>query len=234
MDFEVLPGPSLPELARTALARAAAATVSDPDPAGRPVVGQVPLRATWDGRPVLLPASGSWLAQRLSARRSKPVTVCVPADAPFSALRLTGTSQWLTRDGAARVTACVVAVQSVGFAGSGCPEVPLEEYLAATPDPLWRVAPSVLRHLERGHLGELIHCVRAHGMPQADWVIPRGLDRYGLQLLVLTTDGAAAVRLAFPGGPVTSLDEVPASIRTALTCRCEAEAEQRHLGPVSE
>jgi hypothetical protein len=96
------------------------------------------------------------------------------------------------------------------------------------------VAPSVLRHLERGHLGELIHCVRAHGMPQADWVIPRGLDRYGLQLLVLTTDGAAAVRLAFPGGPVTSLDEVPASIRTALTCRCEAEAEQRHLGPVSE
>jgi hypothetical protein len=196
------------------------------------VVGQVPLRATWDGRPVLLPASGSWLAQRLSARRSKPVTVCVPADAPFSALRLTGTSQWLTRDRAARVTACVVAVQSVEFAGSGCPEVPLEGYLAATPDPLWRVAPSVLRHLERGHMGELIHCVR--GMPQADWVIPRGLDRYGLQLLVLTTDGAAAVRLAFPGGPVTSLDEVPASIRTALTCRCEAEAEQRHLGPVSE
>jgi hypothetical protein len=83
-------------------------------------------------------------------------------------------------------------------------------------------------------MGELTHCVRAHGMPQADWVIPRGLDRYGLQLLVLTTDGAAAVRLAFPGGPVTSLDEVPASIRTALTCCCEAEVEQRHLGPVSE
>jgi hypothetical protein len=37
MDFDVLPGPSLPELARTALARAAAATVSDTDPAGRPV-----------------------------------------------------------------------------------------------------------------------------------------------------------------------------------------------------
>ena len=98
-------------------------------------------------------------------------------------------------------------------------------------------------------MGELIHCVRAHGMPQADWVIPRGLDRYGLQLLVLTADGTAAVRLAFPGGPVTSLDEVPASIRTALTCRCQADTEadaeadteadaeagQRHLGrPVSE
>jgi len=52
MDFDVLPGPSLPELARTALARAAAATVSDADPgipgtpAGRPVApGQVPVRA---------------------------------------------------------------------------------------------------------------------------------------------------------------------------------------------
>jgi hypothetical protein len=36
---------------------------------------------------------------------------------------------------------------------------------------------------------------------------------------------------------VTSLDEVPASIRTALTCRCQAEAgaEHQHLrGPVSE
>ena len=71
-------------------------------------------------------------------------------------------------------------------------------------------------------------------MPQADWVIPRGLDRYGLQLLVLTTDGTAAVRLAFPGGPVTSLDEVPASIRTALTCRCQSEAEHHLHRPVSE
>jgi hypothetical protein len=107
----------------------------------------------------------------------------------------------------------VVAVQAVEFAGSGCPPVPLREYRAAAPDPLWRVAPAILRHLERGHMGELVHCVRAHGMPQADWVIPRGLDRYGLQLLVLTTDG------------------------TALTCRCQAgaEAEHQHLhGPVSE
>src|SRR5215470_13976502 len=146
MDFDVLPGPSLPELARTALAQAAAATVSDPVPGragGRPVAaGQVPVRATWDGRPVLLPASGSWLEQRLSARRARPVTVSVPADAPFSAVRLTGTSQWLTRDRTAGITACVVAVQSVEFAGSGCPRIPLAEYQAAAPDPLWRVAPA--------------------------------------------------------------------------------------------
>ena len=67
---------------------------------------------------------------------------------------------------------------------------------------------------------ELVRCVRAHGMTRAEWVIPRGLDRYGLELLVLTGDGIASVRLSFPDGPVTSLQDVPASIRTALTCRC--------------
>jgi hypothetical protein len=34
--------------------------------------------------------------------------------------------------------------------------------------------------------------------------------------------GIAAVRLSFPDGPVASLDEVPMSLRTALTCRCRA------------
>ena len=55
-------------------------------------------------------------------------------------------------------------------------------------------------------MGELVRCVRAHGMTRADWVFPRGLDRYGLELLVLATDGIAAVRLAFPDGPVSSLE----------------------------
>ena len=44
---------------------------------------------------------------------------------------------------------------------------------------------------------------------------------------MLATDGVAAVRLGFPDGPVTSLQDVPASIRTALTCRCEF-ARRRH------
>ena len=77
---------------------------------------------------------------------------------------------------------------------------------------------------------DLIACVRMHGLPQADWVIARGLDRYGLELLVLTTDGVAAVRLGFPDGPVTALRDVPASIRTALTCRCESARHRRLPG----
>jgi hypothetical protein len=225
MDFDVLPGPSLPELARTALARAAAATISDASlVAGPPAAGPVPVRSARDGSPLLLPASGSPLAQWLGAGPGA-VRVSVPAGAPFSALRLTGTARPVSGDHTTGITPCVVAIESVEFTGASSARVPVDEYRAVEPDPLWRVAPSVLRHLEHGHMPELVRCVRAHGLAEADWVIPRNLDRYGLELLVLTTDGAAPVRLAFPDGPIASIDDVPSSIRTVLTCRCQADQE---------
>jgi hypothetical protein len=175
MDFDVLPGPSLPELARTALARAATATVSVASATGGPApAGPVPVRSTRYGSPLLLPSAGSPLARRLAASPD-PVRVSLPAEPPFSALRLTGTARPVTV-----------------------------------------------------HMGELVRCVRAHGMSRAEWVIPRGLDRYGLELLVLTADGIAAVRLSFPDGPVSSLDDVPVSLRTALTCRCQAGPDHGH------
>jgi hypothetical protein len=106
----------------------------------------------------------------------------------------------------------------------------LADYRAAEPDPLWRVAASAIQHLERGHMAELICCLRAHGMHRAEWVVPRGLDRFGLELAVISSHGVAAVRLSFPDGPVGSLEEVPASLRAVLACRCwparpESEAE---------
>jgi hypothetical protein len=222
MDFEVLPGPSLSELARTALARAAAAEICDPRSLGDPAAAaRIPIRGGRDGSPLLLAATGSLLERRLAAC-PEMVTVSVPAGTPYSVLRLTGTARPATRHPVAGVTACMVDIGSVEFVGGvrAPVPVPLAEYRAAAPDPLWRVAPGVLHHLEQGHMAELIACVHAHGLPQADWVIPRALDRYGLELLVLTPDGTAAVRLAFPDGPVTALQDVPASIRTALTCRC--------------
>ncbi|MGH3253430.1 MAG: DUF2470 domain-containing protein [Trebonia sp.] len=230
MEFDVLPGPSLPELARTALARTVTATVSaaigpgglagaaGPGPA---VPGPVPVRSTRDGSPLLLPAAGSPLAHWLAASPD-PVRVSLPAGPPFSALRLTGTARPVAASDEAGITACVLAIGSIEFTGGGRARVPVEEYRAARPDPLWRVAPGVLRHLEHAHMGDLVHCVRAHGMTRADWVIPRELDRYGLELLVLATDGVAAVRLSFPSGPVTSINDVPVSLRAALTCRCQA------------
>src|SRR6185437_3678067 len=168
MNYEILPGPSLAELARTALARAAAATVSEAGPANarQDVAGRVPVRTRPDGSPLLLAATGSMLEQRL--------------------------------------TTCPDALRSVEFGGAVAAEVPVEAFQAAAPDPLWRVAPGILEHLENGHMAELAGCVRAHGLGEADWVIPRGLDRHGLELLVLTPDGTVAVRLSFPDGPVSS------------------------------
>ena len=222
MEFDVLPGPSLPELARTALARTATATVSAATvPGGPAAAGPVPVRSTRDGSPLLLPSAGSPLARWLTASPD-PVRVSLPAGPPFSALRFTGTARSVTVGDEAGIAACMLAIGSIEFTGGGRARVPVEEYRAARPDPLWRVAPGILHHLEHGYMGELVRCVRAHGMTRADWVFPRGLDRYGLELLVLATDGIAAVRLAFPEGPVSCLDDVPVSLRTALTCRCQA------------
>ena len=233
MDFEVLPGPSLAELARTALASASAAEIDDVARPGDPARhGRVPVLASVregrDGSPLLLSVTGSVVEHQLSTQRDA-VTVTVPAVGPYSVLRLTGTARPTARNRRVGVAACMVDVLSVeliGAAGSRV-AVALDEYRTAAPDPLWRVAPGVLRHLEHGHMTELVACVRAHGLPQADWVIPRGLDRYGLELLVLATDGVAAARLGFPDGPVSCLQDVPASIRTALTCRCESARHAR-------
>ena len=233
MDFEVLPGPSLAELARTALASAVTAEIDDARSPGDQVCAgrvpaQVPVRDGRDGSPLLLPVTGSALEHQLAARVEE-ATVTVPAAGPYSTLQLTGMARLTARNRRAGIAACMVDLRSVeliGHAGARV-QVPLAEYRAAAPDPLWREAPGVLHHLEHGHMAELVACVGMHGLPQADWVIARGLDRYGLELLVLTTDGVAAVRLGFPDGPVTSLQDVPASIRTALTCRCESARRSR-------
>jgi hypothetical protein len=223
MDFDVLPGPSLPERARTTLARAMTATVTDPFLAGVPSPrGEVPLCATRGGNLLLLPAAGSVVARWLAGGPDM-VRVSLPAGPPFAALRLTGTAQPLPGTGDDGVAACTVVIDAVEFTGPGLARVPVEDYRAAAPDPLWRMAPGILHHLEHGHMAELVRCVHAHGMTKAEWVLPRGLDRYGLELTVLTTEGIAAVRLSFPDGPVASLEDVPMSLRTALTCRCQAD-----------
>ena len=53
-------------------------------------------------------------------------------------------------------------------------------------------------------------------------MLPRALDRYGLELAVITGQGVRNVRLGFPGAPVSSFDEVNNGLRALLTCRCHA------------
>jgi hypothetical protein len=64
MDFEVLPGPSLAELARTALASAETAEIDDAGRPGEPArPGRLPVLASVrdgrDGSPLLLSVTGS-------------------------------------------------------------------------------------------------------------------------------------------------------------------------------
>jgi hypothetical protein len=209
MEFEVLPGPPLPELARTTMARAFAASVTW---AGS--VTTVPIRADRTGRPILLPGDESALARDLASTPSV-VTVAVPAAAPFSSLRITGLAHAAMVPGAYSVTP-----RSMGFVGPNPAPVAPTDYGAAAPDPFWREAPVILQHLEACHAKDLVACVRAHGLATAEYVVPRGLDRFGLELLVFTGTGLASVRLAYPDGPVSSLRQIPASIRASLTCRC--------------
>lgn len=234
MDFDVLPGPPLAELARTTMTSVSAAVVTCPGPAVLPPA-TVPVRTGQRGDPVLLPRPGSMLARHLAAGPAM-VTVTVPADAPFAALRLTGmtrpraaqsgiTRSAMTWPGAPR-DAYPVILNAVEFTGTAPAQVALAQYEAAAPDPFRREAPVILRHIERCHMTELVDCVRAHGITTAEWVIPRRLDRFGLELLVLASSGLAAVRLAFPDGPVTGTADVPLPIRALLTCRCASESRQ--------
>jgi hypothetical protein len=244
MDFDVLSGPPLAELARTTMASVSAAVVTC---AGSPALlpSTVPVRAGRTGAPILLPRPGSSLAGHLASSPAL-VTVAVPAEAPFSALRLTGmtrpgltrpglTRPVLTRAGAPRgdgaagpapdsgagePAAYPVTLQSLEFTGAGAAPVALAQYEAAAPDPFRLEAPAILRHLEHSHMAELVGCVRAHSITDAEYVIPQRLDRFGLELLVLASSGLAAVRLAFADGPVTTIADVPLSIRALLTCRC--------------
>jgi hypothetical protein len=223
MDTQRLSEPPLAELARTTLAQARAARISClcPDrPGGEPVAAG--MRADQAGQPVLLFASGSARAQHATSHPG--ITVSVPAQPPFVSLTLTGATQPSWRIGRSATLACRMMVTSLQFTGPTRTPVPLEDYQAAKPDPFWRQAPSILAHLERGHMSELIGCARAHGVPRAQWVLPRSLDRFGIELSVLTFDGAATMRLPFPGGPVSCLDEVPVSLRAVLTCCCQPDS----------
>jgi Protein of unknown function (DUF2470) len=219
MDFAAPSGPSHAELARTAVARATVAMVICGHPGQRPAPVATSAMATGPaGQPILLPATGTPLARQLAAAPCI-VIICVPAEPPHSALRLAGTTQ-PTEPG--RAGSCPVTVQTAELAGADLIKIPMASYRAAGPDPLRREAPGILRHLEHGHMAELVACARAHGLRRAEWVSPTGLDRYGLKLLVFTADGMTETRIAFPDGPVSSFSEVSTSLRAVLACRCRA------------
>ena len=212
--------PSAGELARTAIAQARTAQwlcPSSDDPDLRALT--VPVRVIDEGRPEIAVADGSLLAQHLA--RCPVVTVVVPARSPFRSLHLTGATvpggDAAAADGDRPYR---LSLLSLRFEGLATLPVSLVEYHAASPDPFWRVSPAAIQHLEEAHSAELLACVRAHDVPGVLAVVPRRLDRYGLELAIVGEEGVSSVRLPFPHGPVDSFIELSGSLHAIFTCTC--------------
>ncbi len=213
-------GPSLAELARTALAGATAGTLATGRCPTPPSLTLVSIEDQPDGRPLVRLEQGSPTARLVATR---PVaTLSVPGPDPFHALDLIGPMNPCrpNRDGTRTYRMSLLSVRLVG---ATTVPLPLGEFCAAEPDPLRDRAPAALRHLETAHPEELVACVQAHGH-DAQAVVPRALDRYGVELAAIGPDGVRRVRLAFPGGPIDDLDQVNTGLRLLLTCRCDGSS----------
>ena len=78
----------------------------------------------------------------------------------------------------------------------------------------------MLHHLETAHSADLLACTRAQGHDDVHAAVPRAIDRYGVELAALRSDGVRLLRLDFPDGPVDRLDRLTTGLRYLLTCRC--------------
>jgi len=207
--------PSLAQQARTALAQARVGSLigRSTTPVTRALT-IVKVTDQPDGHPVVELEPGSSMVRLLAWW--PVVTVSVPGPGPYRALHLTGTAK---ASAAVDESLCAyrLSLLSTRLVSATSVTVPLGEFQAAEPDPLW---PHALAHLGEAHSAELLACVRAHGLPDAEAAVPRALDRFGLELAAIGEDGIRTVRLPFPGGPVRSLQEVSDSLRVLLTCRC--------------
>ncbi len=210
--------PSLPELARTALAQASIASLVTTDCSTRSrSVTVVTLEDQPDGRPLVRLANSSPTVRQLVA--CPVATVSVAGCAVFRSVELTGPLNPCRpdREGFRTYRVSTLSVRLVGATGTS---LSLGEFHTARPDPLLPLAAEVLEHLGAAHAGELLGCIRSHGHPHAEVVVPRALDRYGIELAAICPEGVHRVRLLFPDGPVESLDDVRPGLLVPLTCHC--------------
>jgi hypothetical protein len=170
-----------------------------------------------DGRPLVRLEDSSPTVRELAAR---PVaTLAVAGPGPFARLELTGSLKphHAPRPGQRSYRLSPLTCRLVGTTSV---PLSLREVLAARPDPLASLAPALLDHLAEAHASDLLACIRAHGHDHAEVVLPRALDRYGIELAVLGADGVKRVRLPFPGGPIETLEDAPLGLAAPLSCRC--------------
>ncbi|UOY02483.1 DUF2470 domain-containing protein [Blastococcus sp. PRF04-17] len=106
----------------------------------------------------------------------------------------------------------------LGENGGGT-DVPLQDFLAARPDPLARVEADTVRHLDRDHPGFLaaLRSLVPAGLSGPDDVLrPLGVDRYGIRIRVEGRSGHHDLRLPF-ARPLTCPGQLGAALNS-LSC----------------
>lgn len=147
-------------------------------------------------------------------------TLVVPAAAPFRCLNLGGRllPSAEDRSGCKPYDMTMNRAELIGTTTSVV--IPVNDLLKAKPDPIWRDASAILEHLQGAHEQELLACARAHGMSDITAIVPRGLDRYGFELVALSANGVTRLRLSFPNGPIDSIADLGLDLQTQMNCRC--------------
>ena len=188
--------PSWAERARTSLAQAAVATLVVPVRPGVYTQTMVTVEAQPFGRPRVWLDPSSPVPSSLGY---SVATIVVPGPSPFRCLALEGRLEPQPRD----QSGCQpyeMSLMGVRLLGSATREVAVSSFQAAEPDPLRNRAVAALQHLDSAHHDDLLTCVRAHGHSDALWVMPRSLDRYGMDLAAVTEKGVASIRLNYRKG----------------------------------
>lgn len=217
--------PSSAERARTLLhsARIATLTTYPARPPGPPRTTVVSLHDVPDGagRPVMRLTPGAAAVADLTARPLAALTAAPPGS--DGAVVIQGAARLLPGAAGPGWLAYRVEAAGVRLTGAGRTRVDVAAYRCAEPDPLRELAAGVLRHLAAHHGEDLLGCARAHGIADGVWVHPRRLDRYGLELLVVSAAGVTPLRLPFTR-PLHRVADLDPGLHAVLCCRCRRGA----------
>jgi len=187
--------PTWAELARTAVAGAGVGTLMARDHRRADAVPTlVRLEEQDGGVPLVVLDAANPAVERLL--RCPVATLVVPGTEEFPTVQLVGTFRPVRCErGDRRIFRPTLLFVCLG--GVRRQPVPVDAFRAAEPDPLAAVAVERLRHLEEEHADDLRVQVLSLGH-DADHVVPRSLDRYGLSVTVLASDGVRSLRLPLP------------------------------------
>lgn len=144
----------------------------------------------------------------LGACRVGTLTVDVPGE--VWSLRVVGSFR-MERPDASGLRTYSPIVLSMRATGPTEITINVDAFGRAQPDVLRAVAPGLLPHLESDHGLELLAMARAHDR-DVETVTVRSLDRYGLELSLLGSQGISRLRLNFADGPVQDVSELAGAL----------------------